>query len=218
MRKLILSALILASAFQTALGTVTYYFNGNLADAIGSVPSGTSFSGSFDYEFPQPLNPNPQSKPQVPSFRGDYIPTSISVTVGSEKITFTNDNNKYINIYNKTPATIVNGSSEGGFPSDDFHIYFQGSGSLGGMIVDQLQLYLADRSGLVFSDLNLVGDSMRLSQFGAGFFYIRSYSNTQPYTEIQSNLTSLVPEPSSLSLLLIGLAGVAYRRLLNRRS
>ena len=213
MRILILSALILASAFQTALGAVTYYFNGNLADAIGSVPSGTSFSGSFDYEFPQSLNPNPQSKPQVPSVRGDYIPTSISVTVGSEKITFTNDNNKkYINIYNKTPATIVNGFSEGGFPSDDFHIYLQGSGSLGGMIVDQLQLYLADSSGLVFSDLNLVGDSMRLSQFGDGFFYIRSYSNTQPYTEIRSNLTSLVPEPSSLSLLALGGVMVALGR------
>ena len=211
MRNLIFSALILASALQTALGAVTYYFNGNLADAIGSVPSGTSFSGSFDYEFPQPLNPNPQSNPQVPSVRGDYIPTSISVTVGSEKITFT-DNNKYINIYNKTPSTIVNGLSAGGFPSDDFHIYFQGSGSLGGMAVDQLQLYMGDASGLVFSDLNLVGDTMRLSQFGTGYFYIRSYSGSQPYTEIRSNLTSLVPEPSSLSLLALGVVVVALRR------
>lgn len=213
MRILFLSALILASAFQTALGAVTYYFNGNLADAIGSVPSGTSFSGSFEYEFPQPLNPMAQSNPQVPSVRGDYIPTSISVTIGSEEINFTNNtNNKYMNIYNKTPATIVNGFSEGGFPSDAFHIYLVGSGSLGGMIVDELQLYMGDDSGTVFGDLNLVGDSMRLSQFGVGYFYIQFYSNTQPYDEIRSNLTFLVPEPSSLSLFLASGAVLAAVR------
>jgi len=214
MRNLILSVLLLASAFQTALGAVTYYFNGNLAGAIGTVASGTPFSGYFDYEFPQSLNPNPQSNPQVPSVRGDYIPTSISVTIGSEKITFTNLGlSKYINIYNKTPATIVNGFSKGGFPSDDFHVYLQGGGSLGGMIVDQLQLYMGDGSGSVFSDLNLVGDSMRLSQFGTGYFYIRYYSNTQPYDEIRSDLTSLVPEPSSLSLLAFGGLVAALRRM-----
>jgi len=212
MRNLILSALILASAAQGALA-VTYYFNGNLSEAFGSLPSGTFFSGSFGYEFPQPLNPDSEIYPQLPSFRASYIPKSISVAIGSEKINFTNSSNhKYLNIYNKTPPTLVNGSPEGGFPEDAFHIYLTGSGSLGGKLVDQLQIYLGDTSGSAFSDLNLVDGSMGLGQFEYGLFYIRTYNNLQQYTEIRSNLTSVVPEPSSLSLLALGGVVVALRR------
>ena len=204
MRKLVLFVLILASVLQNALA-VTYYFNGNLSDAFGSIPSGTFFSGSFAYEFPQSLNPDSEIYPQLPSFRASYIPKSISVAIGSEMITFTNSSNyKYLNIYNKTPPTLVNGSPQGGFPEDAFHIYLTGSGSMGGKLVDQLQIYLGDTSGSAFSDLNLVDGSLGLGQFEYGFFYIRSYNNLQQYTETRSNLASVVPEPSSLSLLALG--------------
>jgi hypothetical protein len=206
-------------AFQFQVKAVTYYFEGSLSGALGDYSVGTTFSGSFSYEYPQASNLIPSSY-SLPSVQATYIPTNISLTIGSETIMFDNPTNlRSIEMYNQTAAQLVGVRYQGGWPTDTFQIQTSGNGSLGGKEVRAFQLTLTDETGAAFSDLNLVGDTMRGTDFTGGYFKIQyvnyvlsGFSYVPQNMELSSPVSSLVPEPSSLSLLALGGLVVAVSR------
>ena len=194
--------------------SVTYYFSANLSEAIGTIPAGTSFTGFFSYDFPQALNVG--SNEDLPPTTGNYVPLNFGITIGSESVLFSNPNNyKYIHLYNKTERTFLNGEWRGGWQTDTFHTYLQGAGQyLGGREVTDLAIYLDDSGGTIFPNLELVGDTMRWADFDYGYVGIRYKGGS----EVRSTPTSLVPEPSSLSLLVAGGAVLMAGRRRNRET
>ena len=100
---------------------------------------------------------------------------------------------------------------------DRFEVLFSGGGSLGGQSIEQFEVVLWDQTGTVFSDLNLVDDFLRINHFSSSSFSLSWYVGSRdPYgmpvltqKGTRGSITSLVPEPSSLSLLLAGGAVIA---------
>jgi hypothetical protein len=83
--------------------------------------------------------------------------------------------------------------------------------------LDPVTLSPTPSADLTGSGIELSFNSISLESTGVGFNQTHAY-----YDEIRFGTTwgdvLFIPEPSSFSLLLIGVAGVAYRRLLERRS
>ena len=199
---------MLAFACASANADITYYFGGTLSSAFGTQPAGTQFNGSFSYAYPQsPIN----SEIGPPGHYAEYILQNLNVTVGSQQLSWINRigeariqviNNYFVGMdgvsFINVDAFIVDNSE-----------YYR---SVGGE-ADFFGLILGDESGRAFSSNALVNDSMRIDQFNyTEFTFDSSLGPT-----FSSNLTYLIiPEPSALSLLAVGLGGLAVIR--RRRS
>ena len=213
-----------ALAFTNHASAVTYYFSANLSEAIGTIPAGTSFTGFFSYDFPQTLTVQ-QSDPNIPPYLATGFLLNIGITIGSESVFFSNpDLTVGIQLTNNGLCFI---STRYGFlfvDGDSFSANASGQGQfLGGEEVMQLGIYLVDTGMTIFPNLELVGDTMRLNNFDyAGvFIHYRTEPRppfTFPTTTRMSTPTSLVPEPSSLSLLVAGGAVLMAGRRRNRET
>jgi len=197
------------TALQAPSYAVTYYFNGTLLQAFSTYNQGTPFAGSFSYEYPQATNifQGPMVAPV-----GNYIGSTATFSIGTEQVSLTN-------LGNYTNIAIYNNNSFSMFGHEDaFYISFGGSASLGGRPNFALELLLVDDNGNALNSLGLVGDSMRLNQFNTAILRIAvqgdwdSQTNMYRSLYIQNELTALAPEPSSLSLLVLGGVIVACRR------
>ena len=217
MRPLILTILLIISSL-IPLHAVTYYFDGALSDNLGIWQAGLPFSGSFSYDYPQ-----------TPSFTGyvyaSYFATSLtfnigSATSGSQGLTIYADNIPRLDIYNKIESIFLNGVDTGSYPHDQFELSFPVGNYLGDKYINSIRISLTDFSGQIFSSTSLITGTMRLSDFSSALLYI-SYQDgptegiPQGWGRVDSYITSLIPEPSALSLLAVGLSGLA---MIRRRS
>lgn len=217
-------SILLSFACLDSINAVTYYFEGTLSDNLGSYTTGTSFSGAFSYDYPQ-TEVYPGSNPHI----SYYIGKNLSFNIGNETLLYANlSNRENIYIENKGESIWLNGVSTGGMPFDEF-LYWQndvnagGGGYVGGKYISGFSLFLHDSQGFAFADTSLVGDTMRLADFDSAYLSIGySDSPTPPggiplgSGGVRGSLTSFVPEPSAISLLAIGLSGLAILR--RRRS
>ena len=203
---------ITALAFTNHASAVTYYFSANLSEAIGTIPAGTSFTGFFSYEFPQTLTVLFPTDTNTPPHWASGFLLNFGITVGSESVFFSNpDSMGGIILRNNAPITIFGREGFSNVDGDSFSAFASGEGQfLGGKEVTTLGIYLIDSGMTIFQNLELVGDTMRLNNFDYGHVYIHyrgepsSPLTPYPTTIEMSTPTSLVPEPSSLSLLLAG--------------
>ena len=187
---------------HSPLQAVTYFFSGTTSQGIGSLATGTTYTGTFSYNYPQPLNIF--QGPAMPP-RGLYENAAPTMTfiVGSD-----------ISISTSSSAiTIENTALNPPFPYvDSFSVSFWFSGlMLGGKQINGIDLLLQDATGTAFTDLNLPGDALRLNQFNYTSKLRINYrgdwnpqTNMYDYATADAPLTSLVPEPSSLLLMLAG--------------
>jgi len=185
--------LVLAGASVKA--EVTYYFGGTLSANWGTLTAGTPFSGSFSYEYPQIPNKFPFGDGAF------YGVNDFSFTIGSESLNYV------------SAPTITIWNYNAIWPNDSFKISRLVSGSLGGQAVTEVVVWLIDSTGTWFPDSNLpesfsLGELTPYSGSTGSGFYISGNSIT-----VGNSITTLVPEPSSLSLLLAGgLVALARRR------
>ena len=206
---------LIASIDTAKAGIITYDFAGTLQSSFGTLNAGTAFTGSFSYEGSQPLN-NP-----VISFRGDYLYTSLSLTIGGT--TVSDNGTGVINVYDHP-----------GYPTDLFHVYpFALSGAFGGLTLNPgagIQIILEDAGGTALSSLNLPSYNLTNADFhGGAFIELQSAYSAFPYSTVSTRgyLTSLsggtvpgqapVPEPASLCLMLLGLGVLASSKFSTRR-
>jgi len=149
---------------------------------------------------------------------GRYVGSVIDLSIGSDHVTLLNSGNyENISIKNIVPTNTPSVGLE-----DNFSITFNNlSGTdvyLGGAPFKSIDILLIDIYGNALSNLELVNDQMRLGNFSSSLVRIAVRGNWNSMTMMydtqrdESGLTSLVPEPSSLSLLAIGGVAVALGR------
>jgi len=206
---------LIASIDTAKAGIITYDFAGTLQSSFGTLNAGTAFTGSFAYEGSQALN-----TPLHP-FRGDYLYTSFSLTIGGT--TVTDNGTGVINLYDHP-----------GYPTDLFHVYpFALSGSFGGLTLNPgagIQIILEDAGGTALSGLALPSYNLTNADFhGGAFIELQSASSAFPYSTVHTRgyLTSLtggtvpgqapVPEPTSVCLMLLGLGVLASSKFSTKR-
>jgi len=197
---------VLAFAGASANADITYYFGGTLSSAFGTLPAGTQFNGSFSYAYPQ----SPIYSEIHPIFQlADYIPQKLNVVVGSQQLSWINSSGEArIRVINNHRISTDGVSSTN---LDSFLImtttYYD---SVGGELIEEFGLLLGDESGRAFSSNALANESMKIDQFNYTEFYFGSSLGPSS----SSNLTYLIPEPYSLSLLALGgvMVGLSRRR------
>ena len=186
-----LLAVFILALTKTASADVTYYFSGALSQDIGGFTAGTPFSGSLSYTYPQQssfvlfyssfeLEIGGQSVQPAPV--GTII-KAISLTSGILSVKKEPTVGQWLQINSR----------------------YIGFG-----------LSLVDDQNQDLFDGELPADGLRLNHLANAYLWMAEYDasitdNPPLYavlygktTEVQSALTTLVPEPSSLSLLLAG--------------
>ena len=213
MKKLCIISLFVAHSLNAE---IIYYFTGNLSADWGTLTSGTPFSGSFSYEYPQTAH-------YYGGYGASYYFTNLTLNVGSESLLI-NQGYRSINT-GVVPASpnafnLDNGSGSFGITADD-PTWTTNRPLLGGIpvgivveVTDNYWLTGGGASKPYLTSNALVGDWLRLEMFN--FSRLTISDANQNSINIQSPLTSLVPEPSVLSLLAVGLGGLAMIR--RRRS
>jgi len=182
--------LVLAGASVQA--EITYYFGGTLSQSIGGFDAGTSFTGSFSY-----------TVPSNPYIGGHPLSYTLNVTVGQTSLSL--------------PIT---GGFGAGLFAQDGELFFEARPHNGGDYPKNNEKFLGFGLRLTDSSQTYISyyhpdDSLRLSMLSSAYIWLSEYSQQLPESEFQlisytktqesqSSLTSLVPEPSSLSLLLAG--------------
>lgn len=200
--KRLLAILVLAGASVKA--EVTYYFGGTLSADWGTLTAGTPFSGSFSYDYPQTAH-------WYGGYGASYYFKNLSLSVGGESLLI---NQGYRSINTGVVPTDPNfaGGNNGygflGVTADD-PTWTLGRPLLGGIpvgisveVTDYYWLGGGGASKPYLTSNALVGDWLRLEMFN--FSRLTISDANQNSINIQSPLTSFVPEPSSLSLLLVG--------------
>lgn len=210
--------------------SVTYFFSGTLNDPFGSLSAGTPFSGSFSYDSAQNLN-----TPLDP-FRGDYLYTSLTVTIGES--TVTDAGTGVMNVYDHGPAGSYPPDPIGettGYPTDLLAIYtFSLSGSLGGLTLAPgagIQIVLQDVNGDVFDGPEIPGSDLTINDFtlgGATFLELQADVNDpffsggfQPVIargELSHLSANPVPDTGSWLIPLISCSAVLAGNFLTRKS
>lgn len=146
-------------------GIVTYTFAGALDEPFGSLAAGTPFTGSFSYAVPQP-----DLGPGSPTYKGDYLGQSISLTFGGTTVSHTGlivatlyDHGTYDGMGPFGPQT---------YPTDLFHLYtINMSGSLGGLTLAPgagIQIVLQDAAGTAWPSTALPGAGLTMADLTAG--------------------------------------------------
>jgi hypothetical protein len=198
---------------------VNYAFAGNLEDNVGTISSGTAFTGSFSYSYPQALTETHGSNySRYPVISGHF-----SLTIGSETVSIDGINSGSITMYNKWTVLPPDAPVGMELGWDRFHILFEGPailqehGFFGGRKVFGLGITLSDESGNVFPDTGLAGGGMRLDQFTSATLTVKFQDNPGGWWRgSYPTITSLIPEPSSLTLLALG--GLALVFNMRRRA
>jgi len=200
------AVLVLAGA--SAQAEITYYFGGTLSSNWGTLSAGTPFYGSFSYDSPQTAHSYfDEGK------RAAYYVNSLAVTFGNESAVMDQgyrnlvvgiipNEYAFVNVTANDPSWVQNRPILGGIPV--------------GITLEVRDSYNSNGGGVTLPHLssnNLVGDELRLEMFNSSRFVI---SDTNGGSQISSPLTAFVPEPSALSLLAVGLGGLAVMR--RRRS
>jgi len=185
------AVLVLSGASVQA--DITYYFGGTLSSAFGTIPAGTPFNGSFSYAYPQLPTDIIDRYPYMQF--AEYILHDLNFSIGSEQFRLFNGSGEvHMRVGNKA----VYGPY---FEKDVFQIWTETySGGLGGEFFSLFRLDLTEDNGLAFSSTSLPSGNMRVEHFTTASISFGSYFG--PYSG--GNLTYLIPEPSSLSLLLAG--------------
>lgn len=162
---------------QTNGTTITYSFGGTLSAPFGTLPAGTSFTGSFSYAAAQA-----DLSPQLPN-RGDFLYQSISLTIGGT--TVTDNGTGVINVYD----------GPGGYPTDLFHLYtYNVSGSLGGLALAPgagIQLVLQDVDGSVWNSTALPDHTLTLGDLTADVNATHIQLQSTPASTPPGNITTV---------------------------
>ena len=184
-------------SLQVTSHAVTQYFEGTLQQNLSQYPAGTTFNGSFSYEYPQTAYELDLTFGSYSRFNAN----SISVSFGSENINFIKDPN--IGPYGIFMNEAV------------FQVGISGEAFLGNWQVTFIVIAL-NSLGSPFPVQGELPVELNLDLFeykDIGFYGVDSSQNNIIAT---GTITSLVPEPSALSLLAVGLSGLALVR--RRRS
>ena len=146
-----------------------------------------------------------------------------SLTIGSETVSIDGIEGGSISVHNRFTVLPPDAPVGMELGVDKFRIVFgrgypgQEYGFFGGRKVYGLEISLSDASGNVFPDTELPGGEMRLDQFTSAGLRVKFQESVGGwYHTTPGTITSLVPEPSALSLLAVGLGGLAMMR--RRRS
>ena len=191
--------IILVFALNSHLHAVTYYFAGNLLQDWGSYLAGTEFNGSLSYEHPQAPT---ELSPFGTSSR--FSATNISISIGLENVVLTKD-----------PNIATDGILMLRNPSV-FQVALSGDYSLSGWQLTSLGVILTDNSGALYPSVEELPAILNSNDFDQKEVYFGGTDNSQNSVGASGIITSLVPEPSALSLLAVGLGGLAILR--RRRS
>lgn len=201
--KFILITFILAFSTLSQASLITYNFAGTLTTSLGSLSSGDAFSGSYT------------------------VDTTIAATVPSTS--------SYAVFNNLTDVSIVIGAFSAvvgpgsGLPeiqqddvagADRYALLGRnpvGSSQISGLDIISIGFRLDDSTGGAISDaLNLLTNPI-LSNFSSNelllFFVGQDQQGQNRFEVVTGSLSSLsIPEPGTLALMGLGLAGIGYRR------
>jgi hypothetical protein len=215
--KLLFAFLVLTAItlLKSSAYAVNYAFAGNLDSKVGTISIGTSFTGSFSYSHPQALTETHGSNYSIyPVMSGHF-----SLTIGSETVSINGIDSGSITMYNKWTVLPPDSPVGAELGVDSFQILFEGPaflqehGFFGGRKVFGLGITLSDASGNVFPDTGLAGGGMRLDQFTSTRLLVKFEDNPSGWWRSGGGIvTSLIPEPSSLSLLALGGLAIAFNR------
>jgi hypothetical protein len=195
----LLTALVLwTGAFTASAAPITLSFAGTLTSTFGTLISGQAFSGSYTFD-PAVAGTGTSSF----AVFDDLL--SVSLTVGAFS------------------ATIGPGVGLAEIQQDDVPLADRyalvgrnpvGSSLIGGLAISGISFRLDDTTGTAISDALVLLTNPSLSSFtGETFFIFFGDPTTQDFEAVTGTLTSLgAPEPGTLALLGIGIAGLAWRR------
>jgi hypothetical protein len=196
------TALMLSlSASGASASIITYNFAGTLTSSFGTLNSGDPFSGSYTID--SSVAPRGSSTSSF-SFFDDLL--SATLTVGSFS------------------ATIGPGS---GLPelqqdnvagADRYGLVGRnpvGSSQIGGLDISSIGFRLDDTTGTAISDAIILLTNPTLSSFTSNTFLLFFSGPTGQFEVVTGTLSSLstAPEPATLALLCLGLAGLGLARL-----
>lgn len=201
------AALLAAAAASSEAAVITYEFSGTLDGAVGDVPAGTPFSGTFSYE-----------QTESDQFPGvavggwyEYIDYQLIMGTHSLSAPYT-DTADFINVLNDQPS--------GSGPRDRVDVRPSGMfGTVPGLdAVYGMTMVLIDDSGTIFSDVSLPGAELTLTDF-PGEHRIAFSGNltgggsTLQYGTLVSLSGTTVPIPAGVWLLgsALGLLGWTRR-------
>jgi len=209
-RLLLLACAVIGLRAAPALASpLTFDFSGVLDGAIGTISSGTAYSGAVTYDLSAFGTTVAYHNGQQTTYTGQ--PLSVTATIGG--VTITASSNAYTELNNNlniaVPVSYPNG--------DNLFLYgnTQGGPTWGGVVIDDLYLSLNDSTGAVFSGNNLPA-SLSFGSFTSTLFGLNYNPLGAGNVNLVSPLSTLgpagpvypIPEPSAAALLALGMLGL----------